>query len=1179
MKVKTFLRKLLSPVFGLILVFTLSLAPVFTPANIPANTPTTTETTSEQTDTAPDTTNNTTKTSSRQIQLLPSAYADPVPEDTETTDTNNATETTDNTGTDANNTENTEEESTTCYDQIEGLGWAICPTTGILATVIDTLYGIIENFLAISPLSTDSDSPIYRVWQYARDITNIVFVIFLLIVVWSQLTGLGISNYGIKKTLPRIIVAAILVNLSYLICTLAVDVSNILGVSLKNFFTGIAESAAGSAEAIQFSFLDLFSAVATGGAIAGIAIGLSGGLGHFLWMFIGTVLAGVISVVIGFITIAMRQAVVSILVMISPLAFVCYLLPNTEKWFDKWKNALVGMLVFYPMFAGLFGASQLAGWAIMASANGDAFFVILGAAVRILPLFMAGSLMKMSGTVLGQVSNGLHKLTSPIQKSARGWAGSHAEMHKQRYIANSVMPAAGLRRYMDSRARLRALNTKSNTESRMAQAEITAQRIIGTGGDAYDPGNENATVKTKVWARDAKSSMNNTLAAQTAALDTSHILGNFGDFHNKTLKDRTLANNAGANFLDYTRAELAAVNDSYADIDWLMGKYNSFRQLGAGNYQHDHYITGAAGALGHMGDNTVLGQVISKAAANEAKRRQATSLVYAKYGYNKTSARDMLVGYYVNDDGIATEAPDEFGRRKEILVDGKPEQSPGEFLKYHPEALKGYDKFEMVPDGKGGMKKRYYFDAKDQDGKFVTRIYKDDGPAMKETFANYDMNIQDPIDGLYGILSGINEGDIKVEGLEGVGLARLSTTLGRAMMSSKFSEKASFAGPMYATSVSNRYIKDYVHQNLARLDNLIKTGKPSKFNTQDFAELEQLRMLMNPANWEKMLFNEESLSSYLNVNGKVLEGTRILRGEDGQILRDENGHVETISVPYEEATHEELKNTVIKKFLVPASTRFATMMTRVTQQTLDNMKPGVAKSWVGLIDSMNEWTDPEYTEQYALLEDPFTPQKTSDVIITSRDLRRRLMDDPNSGNNNGGNGGNSSNGGTPGNAPNLPGGGPINPTSAGAPASGQTYGPASSAQIRQRIIDAQNNRADRGDTDIIVTEEQRAEEEARLRAIDEAYMEENRRALGNLDPSESPNIQVRISEVAAIAIDGEEYYTGALEELQDALSYDTTGRLQDVIDDFEQFHTTNFGATTEEYHEYLNSLLDIYQQF
>ncbi len=1155
MKIKAILKKFLCPVLGLFLIFSVLNTSFDTPAYaVPTRNdePTATEQKTEQQTTSGEQRGN--------------------DEPTTTTET-------------------TTEEKSTCYDNSGGLGWLICPTTGLLANIIDNLYSGIESYLKISPLSTDNTSPIYLVWQYARDITNVVFIIFLLIIVWSQLTGVGISNYGIKKTLPRIIIAAILVNLSYLICTLAVDTSNIIGVSIKNFLTGIAETAAGSAEVTtSINFGDVFAGLVAGGTIAGIAIGLSGGLTHLLWMFVGTALAGTISIFVGFLTVAMRQAVVAILVMISPLAFVCYLLPNTEKWFDKWKSTLTSMLIFYPMFAGLFGACQLAGWAITASAGDNAFFVILGLAVRVVPLFMAAKLLKMSGTVLGSISGMLSKWTDPATRAARKWTGEHAEMHKQRYIANSYMPSASLRRYLDKRKRLRDLDTKSNIESRTSLAEAGAQKIIGTGGDTYDPGNPNQRIRTTVWTRDAKSAMNRSLSAQTAALDTQHILGNYGDFHNKTEADRALHTQGGVNFLEYNRAETAAVADSYADIDWLMGKYDAIRSLGAGNYQYDHYITGAAGALKSGGEALVLGQVISKAAANESKRRQALGYVYAKYGYPKGDARDFIVGYHVNDDGLATYAPDEFGNRELVKindkgeidqVNGRPELGPGEFLKYHPEVLQGYNKYELVPDGKGGVKKRYYYDVKDKDDKFVTRVFRDDGPSMKETLAGWDMPIQDPINGLYGILSGINQGDIMVEGLEGVGLGRLSTTIGRAMISSKYSEKAAFASPMYATSIGQSFVKDFVQQNIERLDNLTKTAKPSRFNQQDFAEFQQLHNLMNPKNWERMLFDEESLMARQNVNGKFLEGTRILY-ENGQIKRDEKGKIMTVTVPASEATKEELQNTIIVKFLNPTASRMATMMTRITQQTLDNQKPGVAEEWVGLLSDLElirdklgfnpehpELRDEEFIKKYPLLKNPLAEQSGSDIVSHAHDLRREL--NPNARN------GRIVNGV----APVVPGGGNINPTAgnplaAGAPASGQTYNHAHSLSELHSMIDrAAQGREDRMGADPILTDDMRAANAELQREIDDAYLAEQR-AMGDLDPSDNPNLQIRINDIANLTADGEDFYAAAMGELIDAYAHSGDERLRDLIDDFENYHTSNFGATSDEFHDYLDSLLDSY---
>lgn len=38
-----------------------------------------------------------------------------------------------------------------------------------------------------------------------------------------------------------------------------------------------------------------------------------------------------------------RKALIVILIVISPLAFVAFLLPNTEKFFSKWRSTFVGL--------------------------------------------------------------------------------------------------------------------------------------------------------------------------------------------------------------------------------------------------------------------------------------------------------------------------------------------------------------------------------------------------------------------------------------------------------------------------------------------------------------------------------------------------------------------------------------------------------------------------------------------------------------------------------------------------------------------------------------------------------------------------------------------------------------------------------------------------------------------
>lgn len=358
-----------------------------------------------------------------------------------------------------------------CKSSLGPIGWLVCPTTGKIAEAVDWLYEKIENILVINPTPAEDGSPIYEVWKYLKGVTNIVFIIFLLVVIYSQLTGLGITNYGIKKALPKLIVAAVLVNLSFLICQLAVDASNVIGNGLRGVFTSVAENAIFAGDtAVEVSYTGMFASMIGGAAVA-VGAGIIAFEAGAIWMLIPVILGALVAVVTGLVTIALRQAVVALLIMISPLAMVANILPNTEKWFAKWKDLLFRMLIFYPMFSLLFGASQLAGLAIIMSAR-DGFGLLLGVAVQIFPLFFSWSLMKMSGTFLGNINAKLNALAAAPLATNRAWADSHRQLSKQRHLVGKpILPSMRLMQFVNKRRIAR----EEETAEKMETAKLRGQ--------------------------------------------------------------------------------------------------------------------------------------------------------------------------------------------------------------------------------------------------------------------------------------------------------------------------------------------------------------------------------------------------------------------------------------------------------------------------------------------------------------------------------------------------------------------------------------------------------------------------------------------------------------------------------------------------------------------------------
>ena len=238
------------------------------------------------------------------VTLANNTYAEPV-EETTIQETVDEEETRDAGAAETIEQEVEQIETRTCDDTLGSIGWLVCPTTGKISEAVDWLYDKNKELLEINPLVAEDDSPIYQIWKYCLGVANIAFVIFLLIAIYSQITGVGISNYGIKKALPKLIVAAIMVNLSFLVCSLVVDVSNIIGNGVRGVFTTVEEStvplfmseegyATAEYHAKMVDMYDSLSGASSAAAVAPV-VAFEGGE---IWMLIPAVLGALVAVVV-----------------------------------------------------------------------------------------------------------------------------------------------------------------------------------------------------------------------------------------------------------------------------------------------------------------------------------------------------------------------------------------------------------------------------------------------------------------------------------------------------------------------------------------------------------------------------------------------------------------------------------------------------------------------------------------------------------------------------------------------------------------------------------------------------------------------------------------------------------------------------------------------------------------
>jgi len=326
-------------------------------------------------------------------------------------------------------------ETKTCASEVAGIGWAVCPVIEAASNFADGVWSIFEQLLKTSPLPDDPNNAYYKAWQSIRDISNVILAVIFLIIIFSQVSNIGISNYGIKKLLPRFMIIAVAANLSYFIVQISIDISNMLGFTIGDILTEYAPEIDPSKISFSQLLADMvvigltFAApVGAGLAITGSTIGAPVAILFLLMLLI----PAIIGIVAGFMTLIFRSSVLPVLAIVAPIAMIATLLPNTQKVFDKWKNLFLSLLFLFPLAALYYGAIKFFALVILNDNNSGTLqrlmalsLLFIGTFVVIIIAIKSNSMM--NGMMRG-ISGAMNKVTRPVQKFGMGVAGSVAAL-------------------------------------------------------------------------------------------------------------------------------------------------------------------------------------------------------------------------------------------------------------------------------------------------------------------------------------------------------------------------------------------------------------------------------------------------------------------------------------------------------------------------------------------------------------------------------------------------------------------------------------------------------------------------------------------------------------------------------------------------------------------------------
>ncbi len=184
-------------------------------------------------------------------------------------------------------------------------------------------------------------------WGIVRDLSNMFFILILLIIAFA--TILHIRDYSIKQLLKRVIIFAILINFSKMICGVLIDFVQVIMLTFVNGFKGVGGN--------NFVFLlgmdKLFSMSATDWENLRQQQG-----SYDFWGVVASYIVALLYVIVMLvvmfallITLVYRVVMLWILIILSPLSYLGSVAPLTRGVTTNWWKQFSNNLIVGPILA------------------------------------------------------------------------------------------------------------------------------------------------------------------------------------------------------------------------------------------------------------------------------------------------------------------------------------------------------------------------------------------------------------------------------------------------------------------------------------------------------------------------------------------------------------------------------------------------------------------------------------------------------------------------------------------------------------------------------------------------------------------------------------------------------------------------------------------------------------
>lgn len=431
--------------------------------------------------------------------------------------------------------------------------WFFCPMFRAADGLFTTLFGIIQDQLDICTGTSSTTGltckdnlltpQVHKSWAVFRDLATALLVIVMLIVVFSQAISFGpLDAYTVRKMMPRLVAAAILIQISWPLLKYSIDLINDLGHGIQALmlvpfggasnlhFDQLASKSGGFASTAVTG--GLFTAAIAGTILSGLTIG-------GIALIAGSV---ILSLIIGFVILLFRQMIILLLVILAPVAFILWILPGTQKYWKFWQDNFTKVLLMFPLIMAMIAAGQIFAYIGASSGSGGGILsfvmVMLGFFV---PFWFLPKTFKWGGQVFSAAANGALGATKGIRRKPYEFAMKQAATNRtqrahDRYerlsygrgrFGDRLISAAGGFGLNSSATEVRSARNRAQGREE-GEKEVT-QAIVGSTYETQDHANKLDTLTTLAQGKkDTQTGLDGSNPAmQRWALDQ---LATFGDW-------------------------------------------------------------------------------------------------------------------------------------------------------------------------------------------------------------------------------------------------------------------------------------------------------------------------------------------------------------------------------------------------------------------------------------------------------------------------------------------------------------------------------------------------------------------------------------------------------------------------------------------------------------------------